>query len=90
MTATEITETLQDGILKAVETTQRLTLEAFSAGMSSLDGVLPVRPAMPFATAFASPEQTIAASFRFADLLMASQKSFLTELAAIAEAPAAK
>ncbi len=41
MTTIEITETLQDGVLKAIETSQRLTLEAFGAGVSSLDGILP-------------------------------------------------
>ena len=40
---------------------------------------------MPLATPVVSPEEVIAASFRFAESLLASQKSFLTELVALAE-----
>jgi hypothetical protein len=85
MTTMELTEALQDGIVKAAETYQRLTLDAVSAGMASLDGLLPSRPTMPFTTAFATPKDTIDATFRFAESLMASQKSFLSELATMVE-----
>jgi hypothetical protein len=90
MTTIEITETLQDGVLKAVETTQRLTLEALGAGVSSLDGLLPARPSMPFAPPMITPEEALAATFRFAESLLASQKAFLTELVALAESKSAK
>jgi hypothetical protein len=81
----EFTETLQDGFLKVLETGQRLTLEAVGAGVASLKDAMPVRPEMPFAAAMVTPEDAISASFRFADLLMKSQRSFLTEMAALAE-----
>lgn len=84
-TTTEITETLQDGLLKAIETGQRLTIEAISAGVSSLEGVLPARPSMPFASALTTPDEAISASFRFAESLLQSQKSFLTELVSTIE-----
>ena len=48
-TATEITETVQDGIMKVVETSQRLTLEALGAAVSTIDGFLPEMPKVPFA-----------------------------------------
>ncbi len=89
MTTIEITETIQDGVLKAVETTQRLTLEAFGAGVSSLDGLLPARPAMPFAPMI-TPEEAVGATFRFAESLLVSQKAFLTELVGLAESKSAK
>lgn len=83
---TEITESLQDGFIKALETSQRLTLEAFGAGMSSLKEVLPTaRPAVPFAAALVTPEDAINSTFRFAELLLESQKSFLTEMVELAE-----
>ena len=82
-TATEITETVQDAILKAIETGQRLTVEAFSAATSTLEGVLPERPTVPFASELGSPQETIDASFRFAERLLSSQKAFLSELATI-------
>ena len=82
-TATEITETVQDAVLKAIETGQRLTLEAFAAASSTFEGVMPERAATPFATTLVSPQETIDASFRFAERLLNSQKTFLSELAAI-------
>ncbi len=82
---TEITESLQDGFIKALETSQRLTLEAFGAGMSSLKEVMPTRPAVPFAAAIVTPEEAINSTFRFAELLLESQKSFLAEVVELAE-----
>jgi hypothetical protein len=84
---TELAETVQDGILKAVETSQRIALEAVSAAVSTIDGVLPERPAMPFVSSIATPKEAIDTSFRFAERLLDSQKSFLSELVTIA-APA--
>jgi hypothetical protein len=84
-TTIEITETIQDGMLKAIETSQRLTIEALSAGVSSLEGVLPSRPSLPFSSALSTPEETIATTFRFAESLLHAQKSFITELVAVME-----
>jgi hypothetical protein len=86
MTSTmEITETLQDGLIKALETTQRLTLEAVGAGMSSLKQVLPSIPAVPFAPNVVTPEEAISSTLRFAELCFESQKSFITELVGLTE-----
>ena len=85
MTTIEITETLQDGVLKAIETGQRLTLEALGAGVSSLDGLLPSSALTPLGTPLVSPGEFIDSGFRFAESLLASQKSFLSELVLLAE-----
>ncbi len=82
---TEITESLQDGLIKALETSQRLTLEAFGAGVSSLKEVMPTGPVMPFATTMVTPEEAVNSTFRFAELLLESQKSFVAELVALAQ-----
>jgi hypothetical protein len=84
-TTIEITETIQDGLLKAIETSQRLTIEAMSAGVSALEDAVPSRPSMPFPSALATPEETIATTFRFAESLLQAQKSFMTEVVAVME-----
>lgn len=92
-TTTEITETMQDAILKAIETGQRLTVEAVAAAASSLEGVMPQRPMVPFSSELGTPQETIDASFRFAERLLSSQKAFLSELVTVsmpATAPAEK
>lgn len=82
-TATDITETIQDGIVKTVETGQRLTLEALSAAVSTFEGVLPKRPVPPFTSALA-PKETVESGFRLAERLLESQKAFVGELVKIA------
>ena len=82
-TAAEFTETVQDGILKAIETGQRMTLEAVSVAASTFDGILPERPAVPFTTTLATPQEALDAGFTFAERLLDSQKKFLTEMATI-------
>jgi hypothetical protein len=86
MTSTmEITESIQDGFIKALETGQRWTLEAVGAGMSSLKDVVPSRPTMPFAATMITPEDAINSTFRFVELVLESQKLFLTEMVELAE-----
>jgi hypothetical protein len=81
----EITDTFQDGFLKAVETSQRLTLEAIGAGVSSFKGISPTQPVMPFAAGTVSPHEVISSSFTFVEQLLESQKTFLTQLVDLAE-----
>jgi len=89
-TATDITETVQSGVLKALETSQRLTIEALTAVTSTIDGYLPELPTLPF-TSVVSPQEIIDAGFGFTERLLTSQKAFLTELVTLAakEKPAA-
>ena len=83
-TATEMTESVQDGVLKAIEVGQRLTVEAVSAAASTFDGVLPARAAAaPWAEGLLSPKELIETSFRFTERVLESQKAFLAELVTI-------
>ena len=79
-TVTDITETVQDGILKVIETGQRLTLEAVGTAVSTVDSLVPEQLKSPFGTKLVSPKEALDATFRFAEALLASQKSFLTEV----------
>jgi hypothetical protein len=88
-TATEITESVQDGVLKSIEVGQRLTIEAVSAAASALDGVLPAKAVAPLSQAPITPQELLDASFRFTTKLLDSQKAFLTELARVAVPPTA-
>jgi hypothetical protein len=82
--ASEIAETVQSGVLKAIEATQRLTLEAVGAVTSTIDSYLPERPAVPFAAGLVSPQEVIDRGFGFAERLLSSQRAFLSELVATA------
>jgi hypothetical protein len=82
-TASEIAETVQSGVLKAIETSQRLTLEALSAATSTIDGYLPDRTSIPFASGLVSPQEVIDAGFGFAEKLLSTQKAFLSDLLAV-------
>jgi hypothetical protein len=82
-TATDITETVQDSVLKAIETTQQWTLEAAKAFASTVDSLVPNRPVVPFADRFPEPQEALASTFDFAEKVLATNRSFLTELASI-------
>jgi hypothetical protein len=82
--ATEISESVQDGFLKAIEVGQRLTVEALAAAASTVDGVLPARSYPTFGEGLVTPQEAIDSGFRFAERLLESQKSFVSELVAIA------
>ena len=86
-TATELTESVQDGVLKAIEVGQRLTVEAVSAAALTVDGILPTRAVAPLSQGPITPQELIDASFRFTTRLLDSQKAFLSELAAVAVPP---
>jgi hypothetical protein len=82
-TATDITEAVQSGVLKALEASQRLTIEALTAVTSTIDGYLPELPELPF-TGVISPQELIDAGFGFTERLLSSQRAFLTELVTVA------
>ncbi len=85
-TATEMTESVQDGVLKAIEVGQRLAVEAVGAAASTIDGVIPTRTsavATPWAEGLMSPKELIETTFRFTERVLESQRSFLTELVTI-------
>jgi hypothetical protein len=92
-TATEMTESVQDGVLKAIEVGQRLTVEAVSAAASTFEGVLPARASTaaaataPWTEGLISPKELIETSFRFTERVLESQKAFLAELVTITTPP---
>jgi hypothetical protein len=82
-TATEITESVQEGVLKAIETTQRWTLEAFRTAASTFESLVPNRPSLPLADKLPEPKEAVDSGFDFAEKVLASHRSFATELASI-------
>lgn len=87
-TATDITESVQDGVLKAVEVGQRLTIEAVSAASSTIDGFLPTKAMPAFGDGLLEPREAIQSSFRFMERLLDTQKAFVSELMGIVLPPA--
>jgi hypothetical protein len=88
--AIKLTESIQDGVLTAVETTQRWSVEAVKAMTSTFDRFAPPMPPLPFLDSLASPQDAAKLSFDFADRLLAANRVFVTDLvsAVAAAAPA--
>ena len=59
MTAIEMTEKVQDGVLKAIETSQSWTLGALRSTSSAFDTLKPDTSRIPFADRLPSPAETI-------------------------------
>jgi hypothetical protein len=87
MTALEMTEKVQDGVIKAVQTSQRWTLEALKTTSAAFDGVMPDMSKIPFADKLPSPTETIDMTFAFTGRLLEAQHAFLSTLIEIS-APA--
>ncbi len=88
MTAVEMTEKVQDGVMKAVETSQRLTLEALRTTTSAFDGVMPDTSKVPFADKLPTASETIDMTFAFTGRLLEAQHAFLSSLVEMSSAPA--
>ena len=88
MTALEVTEKVQDGVMKAVETSQRWTLGALRSTTSAFDGMMPDPSRVPFADKMPSPTQTIDMTFGFAGRLLDAQHAFLSGLVGLSGPPA--
>jgi hypothetical protein len=89
MTAVEMTEKVQDGVMKAVETSQRLTLEALRTTTSAFDGVMPDTSKVPFADKLPTAAETVDMTFAFTGRLLEAQHAFLSSLVEMSSAPAA-
>jgi hypothetical protein len=90
MTALEMTEKVQNGVLKAVETSQRWTLGALRTTSAAFDGVLPDTSKIPFADKVPSPAETVDLTFAFTGRLLEAQHAFFSSLVEIStgsEAP---
>ncbi|HEX3565510.1 MAG TPA: hypothetical protein VHU17_09065 [Acidimicrobiales bacterium] len=81
MNALEVTEKVQDGMLKAIETTQGWTLGALQSTSSAFDTFRPDPAKIPFADQLPTPAETVDTTFSFAGRLLEAQHSFLLGLA---------
>ncbi|HEY2565054.1 MAG TPA: hypothetical protein VGI44_15185 [Acidimicrobiales bacterium] len=81
MNALEMTEKVQDGMLKAIETTQGWTLGAMKSTSSAFDTFRPDPAKIPFADQLPTPTETVDTTFSFAERLLEAQHSFLRGLA---------
>jgi hypothetical protein len=91
MTAIEITEKIQDGVLKAVETSQAWTLGALRSTSSAFDGIKPDPALIPFADKVPTASETLDVAFGFAGKLLDAQHAFLAGMVEVyaPKAPAA-
>jgi hypothetical protein len=80
MTAIEITEKIQGGVLKAVETSQAWTLGALRSTSTAFDAVKLDASAIPFSDKVPSATETLDVTFSFWGKLLDAQRSFLTGL----------
>jgi hypothetical protein len=80
MNALEMTEKVQDGVVKAVETTQNWTLGALRSTSSAFDTFRPDTSRIPLIDKLPSPKETVDATYSFAERLMSAQKAFVTGL----------
>ena len=90
MTVIEITEKVQDGVLKAVQTSQASTLSALRATSSSFDMIKPDPSLFPLAELMPSAAETLEVSFDFVGKLLDAQRSFLAGVVEIYDAPTAR
>jgi hypothetical protein len=89
MTVIEITEKVQEGVLKAVESSQASTLSALRATSSSFDMIKPDASLFPFAELIPSATESLEVGFDFLAKLLDAQRSFLAGIVEIYDAPAA-
>ncbi len=90
MNALEMTEKVQGGVLKAVETSQAWTLGAMRSTASAFDGIKPDPSLMPFADKVPTPTETLDAAFSFWGKLLDAQHTFLTGVVEVYAPPAPK
>jgi hypothetical protein len=80
MNALEMTEKVQDGVVKVVETTQNWTLGALRSTSSAFDTFRPDTSRLPFVDKIPTPKETVESTFSFADRLLSAQHAFVSGL----------
>ena len=83
MTALELTEKVQDGVLKVLETGQNWTLGALRTTSSAFDTVKPDPSRIPFADQLPTPTETVESTFSFANRILAAQHAFVSGMVEI-------
>jgi hypothetical protein len=89
MTATEMTGKVQDGVMKAVETSQNWTLGALKSTSSAFDGFMPDTSKIPFADKLPTAAETVDMTFDFAGRMLEAQHAFMSGLIEISTPPTA-
>ena len=91
MTAIEMTEKIQGGVLKAVETSQAWTLGAMRSTSSAFDPIKPDPSLMPFADKVPTTTEMLDVAFGFWGKLLDAEHAFLAGMVDIytPKAPAA-
>lgn len=85
-TITEFAADAQNQILKSVDETQKVVLEAVATWAKSVEQLtpaLPALPALPLADSLPKPEELIESSFQFAEKLLAAHHTFTRNLLAV-------
>jgi hypothetical protein len=90
MTAVQLTEKIQGGVLKAVETSQSWTLGALKSTASAFDAIKPDPALIPFADKVPTPSETLDLTFGFWGKLLDAQHSFFSGVVDIYAPPATK
>jgi hypothetical protein len=92
MNALEMTEKVQGGMLKAVETSQAWTLGAMRSTASAFDSVTikPDPSLMPFADKVPTATESLDLTFSFWGKLLDAQHSFLAGVVEVYAPPAPK
>jgi hypothetical protein len=89
-TPLEITEKIQGGVLKAVETSQSWTLGAMRSTASAFDGIKPDPSLIPFSDKIPTATETLDATFAFWGKLLEAQHTFLNGIVEVYAPPAVK
>jgi hypothetical protein len=76
-TPIEVTEKIQGGVLKAVETSQAWTLGALRSTSSAFDGIKPDPSLIPLADKMPTATETLDVAFGFFGKLLEAQHAFL-------------
>ncbi len=76
-TVMEMTTSMQDGMLKAIESSQAWTLGALSTTTSAFDGMAVDPSQFPMADKLPTATEVLESTFDFAQKLLDAQKAFL-------------
>ncbi|HEX3947497.1 MAG TPA: hypothetical protein VHW47_07310 [Acidimicrobiales bacterium] len=87
MTAIEMTEKVQGGVLKVVETGQGWTLGAMRSTSSAFDTMKPDPARLPFADKLPTPGEAVDVTFGFWGKLLDAQHAFVSGVAEIYTPP---
>jgi hypothetical protein len=83
-TMMEMTLSMQDGMLKAIESSQAWTLGALSTTTSAFDGMAVDPSQFPMADKLPSATDMVESTFGFAQKLLDNQKAFVAGLVDLA------